>query len=72
LLSVTRDYGSESDVVCNRSRQCRTGIRYLVDVGVLWARTFWQGLFCMIVHGDWQGSCTFGQEIEGLEAAAPT
>ena len=42
-----------------------------VLVSILWARTLWQDLFCAVVHGDWAGACTFGQEVEGLEAAAP-
>jgi hypothetical protein len=37
----------------------------------VWARTLCQDLLCTIVQGDWPGLCTFGQEVEGLEAAAP-
>jgi len=38
---------------------------------VVWARTLCQDLFFTIVQGDWRGLCKFGQEVEGLEAAAP-
>lgn len=38
----------------------------------LWARTMCQDLFVMIFHGVGLGLCTIGQEVEGLEAAAPT
>jgi len=39
---------------------------------VVWARTLWQDSLCTVIQGVWPGLCTFGQEVEGLEAAAPT
>ena len=38
---------------------------------MMWARTLGQDLFCTIIDGVWPGTCTFGQGVEGLEAAAP-
>jgi len=37
----------------------------------VWVSTLCRGLLCTIIQGVWAGACTFGQDVEGLEAAAP-
>jgi hypothetical protein len=55
-----------------RLPQEHAGGKWTLRYESVWARTFCQDSLCMIIHGVWRGLCTFGQEVEGLEAAAPT
>ena len=54
------------------SRQNYYAARRLRCRRQVWARTLWQDSLCTVIQGVWPGLCTFGQEVEGLEAAAPT
>jgi hypothetical protein len=66
-ISVRNETTDEHGSPCEASGP----LNYNLAPILLWARTLWQDLFCAVVHGDWAGACTFGQEVEGLEAAAP-